>query len=221
MKSTAQPHATPLLHWPARSQLLEAIWLGLAFSLWFGLIYGGADLITGLRSTRVRLHLDAELAIPFVPAAAIAYMSVYPLFWLAPFVLRTRRELRALVAAMAVAVLIGGIGFLLVPAELAFPPRSTVAGPFASVFRVADGLNLRYNLAPSLHVALAVICADVYARQAAAFARALLWLWAALIAVSTLLIHQHHVVDVVTGFAVAMVVSRWLYPRWAASGAEQ
>jgi len=32
------------------------------------------------------------------------YMSIYLLFWMAPFVLRTRREFRALVITVAVAI---------------------------------------------------------------------------------------------------------------------
>src|SRR5216684_6327360 len=100
------------------------------------------------------------------------YMSIYLLFWMAPFVLRTRREFRALVIALAVAIFCGAIGFLLFPADLAFaPPREEDLGIWAGMFHFADTLNLTYNLLPSLHVAFAVVCVAIFSGRAPAAGR--------------------------------------------------
>jgi membrane-associated phospholipid phosphatase len=67
---------------------------------------------------------------------------------------------------------------------------------------------LEYNMVPSLHVALSVCCVAIFVRRATAFGRVLLWSWAAAIALSTLLTHQHHVIDAVTGWLLGLAVSR-------------
>lgn len=97
-------------------------------AIWFVVVYGGMDFLTARRSFRVPVHFPAELAIPFVPTMTLFYMSIYALFWMTPFVLRTRREFRALVVTLAFAIFCGGIGFLLFPAELAFALDRVAAG---------------------------------------------------------------------------------------------
>ena len=81
-------------------------------------------------------------------------------------------------------------------------------GMWEGLFRFADRLNLDYNFVPSLHVALSVACIAAFARHANRPGRIALWLWATAIALSTLLTHQHHVVDVISGWAVGMIAYR-------------
>lgn len=204
----------PFLAWPGWSHLRYALLLSFVNTLWFVLVYARMDSLTARRSFRVPVHFPAELAIPFVPAMTLFYMSIYLLFWMAPFVLRTRREFRALVITMAVAIFCGGIGFLLFPADLAFaPPREDELGIWAAMFHFADKLNLTYNLLPSLHVAFAVICIAIFSARAPAIGKVLLWFWAAMVAASTVLIHQHHLLDVATGWLLALVCVRSIFGR--------
>ena len=197
------------LAWPGWAHLRYAGLLSLANAIWFVIVYSGADLLTARRGFRLPVHFTAELRIPFVPAMTVFYMSLYLLFLMAPFILRTRREFRAAVLAMASAIFVSGIAFLLFPAELAFaPPAEGDLGIWAGLYHVADRLNLTYNLLPSLHVAFAVVCVAFFSPHAPRPVKALLWLWAALIAASTVLIHQHHVLDVVAGWLLALVIVR-------------
>jgi membrane-associated phospholipid phosphatase len=208
----------PFLAWPGWAHLRYAAWLSLANAAWFTVVYGGADYLTGRRSLRVPVHLAWELRIPLVPAMTAVYMSIYLLFLAAPFCLRTRRQFRAAVGTLACITLCGGIGFLLFPAELAFPPPPAAAlGAWAGLYHFADELNLTYNLVPSLHVALSVACVAFLAQQAPAAGKAALWSWAVLIAASTVLIHQHHLLDVATGWLLAIVCVRLVYHRLALS----
>ncbi len=204
-------------HWPGWGRLAYTLFLGLAVGLWFALIYGGADWITAQHSYRVRVHLDAELQMPFVPAAVVGYLSANLLFWSPAFILRNRRELHALAVTLAVVILVAGCCFLLVPAEVAFPPPGAM-GAWTGLVQLAKAVALENNLVPSLHVALSVVCVAVYARQATPLGRGLLWLWAAGIAVSTLLLHQHYLLDVATGFILGLLGVRLVYDRWAESG---
>jgi len=208
--------AEPFLAWPGWTHLRYALLLSFVNTLWFVLVYGGMDALTARRSFRVPVHFPAELAIPFVPAMTLFYMSIYLLFWMAPFVLRTRREFRALVITLAFAIFCGGIGFLLFPANLAFAqPREEELGIWAGMFHLADKLNLTYNLLPSLHVAFAVICVAIFSTRASVTGKALLWIWAAMVAASTILIHQHHLLDVVTGWLLALVCVGSIFGRLA------
>src|SRR5258708_28103353 len=112
--------AIPFLAWPGWAHLRYAALLSFVNTLWFVLVYGGMDALTARRTFRVPVHFPEELTIPFVPAMTLFYMSIYFLFLMAPFVLPTLREFRALVVTLAVAIFFGGIGFLLFSAYLAF-----------------------------------------------------------------------------------------------------
>jgi membrane-associated phospholipid phosphatase len=193
---------------PLRDRLRLFLRLGTRCTLLFALAYGLGDLVTGLHRWRLPVALPFELGLPFVPSLAWAYLSLYPLFACAPLVLRRREELEALAAAVRRAILVAGPCFLLLPAEPAWPPPAPASlGPHAAAFHLADQLNLRYNLVPSLHVAFAVACALSYARARGAAAALVFGTWALLIAASTVLLHQHHLVDVATGAALAAWVS--------------
>lgn len=194
--------------WPGWPFLRFACLLSTLNALWFWIVYDGCEWITSHRSLRVPIAMPWELKnIPFVPGAVVIYMSIYLLFLVGPFMVRERREFATLISSLALATLLGGIGFLLFPSRAAFPPPGDL-GVWAGLFHFADWLNRDYNMVPSLHVALSVCCIAAFAKKAAPPGRALLWTWAAVIALSTLLTHQHHVVDVVAGWCVGLCAHR-------------
>ncbi len=199
----------PFLAWPGWAHLRVA-WLQTALvSAGFAFVFLGANELTARRALRVRVHLDVELQLPFIPAFTLIYMSLYALFLAAPFVLRTRREITTLALAQAACILVGGICFLLIPGQLAYPPPTDAQlGLWQPLFQFADRLNLDYNLVPSLHVALSVACIELFASHAARTGKLCLRGWGLLIAASTLLTHQHHLVDAVTGYLLALAVVR-------------
>jgi membrane-associated phospholipid phosphatase len=204
----------PFIAWPGWPHLLYAWALSLVNGIWFMLVFGGCDFITSHRSLRIPIHFAAELKIPFIPAMTAVYMSIYLLFLAGPFILRTRREFRAVIATLATMIGIAGVGFLLIPGQLAFsPPREQDLGIWAGTFHLADRLNLDYDLVPSLHVALSVACITAFCSHTGVTGRTLLRIWATAIALSTLLTHQHHVIDVVTGWFLAILCMRLICSR--------
>jgi hypothetical protein len=187
----------------------EAWVLTILVAAWFCLVYAGSNWFTAHRQTRIRVHLDAELPVPLVPAFTSVYMSIYLLFVAAPFVLRTRREITTLSLAQALTISVAGIGFLLIPAQLAYAPTTdSELGAWKPLFLFADRLNLDYNLVPSLHVALSIVCLEMFVPQAGVSGKVLLRGWGILIAASTLLTHQHHLIDAVTGYLLALAIVR-------------
>jgi membrane-associated phospholipid phosphatase len=175
------------------------------FLLWLA-IYGGADWITSLHNYRIPLRTRFDSAIPSMPAAAIVYLSLFPMLWLSPFVLRTAGQLRVFALALATVILISGIGFVLVPAE-PIDIGSVETDLQGRVFQFADWINLKYNSFPSLHVAMAFLCAASFSCSKSAAIGIFFWLWASMIALSTLLTRQHHIGDVIAGGLLGAMVA--------------
>ena len=198
----------PFWAFPGWSLMGYFVVLAAIQSCWFGLIYVGCDRFTAIRELRIRLYFDFELMLPFVPSAVWVYSSVSLLFYSAPFILRSKPELRRLAYRMAVVTLIGGFGFLLLPAEVDFP-YPTDFGASDAMFRFADQMNLDHNQLPSLHVALSAVCVSCYSVRASRIGKVLLWGWVVAIAVAAVLTYQHHLMDVCTGLLVGIVVDRW------------
>jgi membrane-associated phospholipid phosphatase len=210
----------PYFAWPGWDFLRYASLLSTINAAWFAFVYGGCEWITAHRTLRVRIHLPLELSIPLMPGAVVLYMSIYLMFLAGPFVLRERREFTAATVSLVIAIFIGGIGFLLIPSTAAFAPPPSDLGIWTGLFNLADRWNLDYNMVPSLHVALSVCCASALARSAPPLGRCFLWSWAAAIAASTVLTHQHHLLDVATGWADGLIATR-LARSWIVQTVEE
>jgi membrane-associated phospholipid phosphatase len=133
---------------------------------------------------------------------------MYVLFLTPPFVLDVS-QLKVLGKQLVAATLVSGIVFLLLPAKLGFiraAPESFIYGPlFARIFAV----DLPYNMVPSLHVIYsALIVFAVLEASRTPLAKFFLEGWLILLCISTLLVHQHHLLDVITGLAVGLLARR-------------
>jgi hypothetical protein len=193
----------PFWHWPGHRRLLYAGRLAVIPLICWVAVFVSADRLTALHPYRVRIHLEAERHLPFVPQAVLAYQSIHLLFLMAPFVLWSRRDLRSLSHTVVTVTLVAGVGFLALPAEPAFLP-APCPEPWAVVVSRTRELALPHNMVPSLHVTLCVTCVAVYSSRAGSVGKVLLWGWAVIIALSTVLLHQHHLLDVGTGWALGL-----------------
>lgn len=200
------------LAWPGWALIWRSLLLALPVTFWWIFVYHGANWVTEIRSDRVRVHLDAELAMPFVPAFVLGYLSINLMFLAAPFALRSRRELDALALSLAGIVGVAGICFLIFPADLAYPVSDP--GAWSALLDIARTFALAHNLAPSLHVAMSCLCLAAYASHCGKLGKTILGLWGVTIAVSTLLIHQHHLLDVLSGLILAVAGKRLIYDPW-------
>jgi membrane-associated phospholipid phosphatase len=210
-----EPERDTFWGWPGRANLVHAyVVLGVPVCLWFALVYGGCDYLTGLHDYRVPLYFAFELSIPFVPATVLFYHSLHLAYSITPFVLCTRAELNAIALVLVLIILAAAPLFLILPFDVGYAePTASELGPWRMLYELADEANLRYNSFPSLHVGWSILCLDVFAGKAGRFGKVLLWLWGAGLMASTVLLHQHHLVDVAGGFALALIGSRILYPR--------
>jgi hypothetical protein len=200
------------LVWPSWRHLRHYLALWAAVTIEFVIVFVGGDFVTAHRAERLHAFMPFELSIPLVPSTVIAYMSIYLIWIPAPFLLHERRQVNRLAIALALVILIAGIAFLAFPAELGFPPMADdlarldpgSASRWGPWLRLADLLNLDYDLIPSLHVAMFVTTAGAYACQSGRVGRVVLSLWSATVVASTVLTHQHHLIDAITGLALGL-----------------
>jgi protein-tyrosine phosphatase/membrane-associated phospholipid phosphatase len=171
-------------------------------SLLFLLVYGGCNWITAQRSDVGTWYFAWERHIPFVPLMIVPYMSIDLFFIAAPFLCRDAQERRTFARRMSFAIVVAGACFLLLPLRFAFE-RPAVTGWLGALFNAFRSLDQPYNLFPSLHIILCTLLADIYARHTRGVVHAVLQVWFSLIALSTVLTYQHHVVDVLGGFVLA------------------
>jgi membrane-associated phospholipid phosphatase len=181
----------------------------------FAVVYFSLNWFTAHRPRHYQLYLDWELSMPFVPAMIYVYASILLLFLLPPLLLR-RHAFAALARAMVAVILVAAAVFLLLPAEPGFQRAAQVPG-YDAVYQTLYALDRPYNLVPSLHIACAALCiaALLHTGPRSVIQLGLL-VWAALLSVSVLLVHQHHLLDVVTGWLLGLAAYRLVYlPRMA------
>lgn len=147
------------------------------------------------------LFFEWERGIPFVPIMIAPYMSIDLLFVAAPFLCQSKQELGTLSKRIIAALFVAGLCFLLFPFRFAFD-RPHAAGWLGAIFDWFQGMDRPFNLLPSLHIAFCTILGDFYARRTRGPLRWASNLWFVLIALSAVLTYQHHLMDVVGGFAL-------------------
>lgn len=174
----------------------------LALLVLFTIVYGGINELTARRSDHLALWFQWERAIPFVPAMVWAYLSIFASFFLPMFALDAR-GIETLCRRLAAATVISAVCFLLFPSQLGFDRPQIVPG-YEPVFGMLHGIDRPHNLAPSLHVSWSCILLPALARVSGRWLRGLFNLWLVLLVASVLLVHQHHVLDVVGGILVAL-----------------
>ena len=154
------------------------------------------------RSTPLNLATDLDKAIPLLPVFVIPYLSFLPLvFAFVPVLLRQSPELfRSYFLAMLASQMVMNIFYLVVPATVPRPPLSS-NDVFSVLLRdLVWQVDNPVNTFPSNHVTFSVIAILVLTRCLLDNRlRLALQIWFGVICLSTLLVHQHVIADVVSG----------------------
>lgn len=181
-------------------------WVSVAFFT----VYPSCNWLTARRDDVLSLYVAPELSIPFVPEFVWAYLSLYLLFLIPPFALDQVR-LKTLGRQLVAATIFCGLIFLLLPAKLGFE-RAVPDDPFYnSLFANMFAVDLPHNMAPSLHVTFsALILFALSDGPQPRLAKIIFWGWLVLLCASTVLVHQHHLLDVATGLLVAITFRHFI-----------
>lgn len=179
----------------------------------FGTLYPLVNWLTSVRATTFALYIDAEKSIPFAPNWIWAYLSINLLFLMPPMVMRAT-DMPLLGRRMLAATVIGCMVFLALPAHLGFERVVPLEGAHRVIFDGLFRVDGPHNLVPSLHVTYAALCIFTFIAAARRPAAKAAWgLWLSAIVVSTVLVHQHHLADVLSGLLLAASIWRLLPAR--------
>lgn len=191
---------------PRRNLMLRAFVTSVLLSILFIVVYGSTNWLTAQRpSSQIGTwYFEWELTvIPYVPLLIVPYMSMDLFFFFATFLCRNEREINVFAKRVMFAILVAAAFFLLMPLKLAWPTRPEVGGWFGTFVEQSCNapflMEYPHNLFPTLHIALCMIVANVYSPHTRGVVQFLLQVWFILIALSTVLTWQHHVVDVAGG----------------------
>jgi hypothetical protein len=183
-----------------RAALVSMVVCGLMFEV----CYNACNWYTSLRSDVGTWCYDWEFEIPFIPAMIVPYWTLNLFFIGSFFVCSTLAELKVLRTRIGLAILIACSCFLLFPLTLVFP-RPEVDGVYGLLFAALRSFDKPYNLSPSLHVALRTLLWPVYVPRTSGMFNLLLRVWFLLIGISTIFTYQHQVIDVASGWLLAIV----------------
>ncbi|MCI2400565.1 phosphatase PAP2 family protein [Aliiroseovarius subalbicans] len=189
--------------WRARSGI------GAGFAAWFWAVYASANWITAQRGPLPSIETAWDRAMPFVPEFAWIYLTITPLLLLPLALFENRADVTRLALVLAAQTGVAGLCYLAFPVA----PTGHLDAVTPLVFQVADQVNLTYNSAPSLHVTLAITCAGAMAARGRPLRNGIMALWAGLMSLSTLLTHQHFVIDVASGALLGALGLIWFHRK--------
>jgi membrane-associated phospholipid phosphatase len=178
--------------------------LALSGAVFFG-VYISCNRFTATRSDVGTCYFGWEKNLPFIPWLVLPYWSLDLFFCGSFFLCATRTELHRHTLRLIVVTLLSGVCFLLIPMRFGWA-RPEPSGWTAPLFRALYTNDLPYNLAPSLHISLRSLVWIVYGAHLRGRLRQLTKIWFILIGLSTLLLWQHHLMDVASGFLMGWFI---------------
>jgi len=197
------------------SQRLKSFaWWGTFVGIAFFSVYPTTNWLADMRSEHYAAYMVEELQMPFVAGFIWFYLSMYVLFAMPPFFLDPP-ALKRLGLELIIATVIAGLFFLAFPAKLGFPRVVPDEPLYREIYTSIFSLDKPYNLLPSLHVVYSSAIGFSIMRKAGVYSRGIVAFWLVLIVSSTVLVHQHHLADVVAGLLLTAVVSAFIGRRHA------
>jgi hypothetical protein len=176
---------------------------GAAAGVAFLVAYPLSSWLAARSARRFVFHGQWELSIPLVPQWILFYFSLYALLALPPFFLDAP-ALRQWIKALLAGVIVASLCFVAFPAPAGFIRILPEEGCYRPLFQLMWRLDSPFNTLPSLHVSCAASTVLALLKPSGALLRGLLCLWLCLIMAATVLTHQHHVLDVASGGALAL-----------------
>ncbi|MFV0540169.1 MAG: dual specificity protein phosphatase family protein [Aestuariibaculum sp.] len=184
-----------------KNKLLAALLCALVFSVVYNLCAWYAKTLEKVPS----FVLGFEENIPFFPWMIVPYMSSSVFFVLVFFWCQSNIQLQVLLKRMLFVTLLAGTCFLIVPLRFSLL-KPEVDNPFLNLFfRFLLQFDSPFNQLPSLHIAYAVLFWSVIKVRFRRKVKYALATWLLLLCASTLLVYQHHIIDLVGGLVVVLL----------------
>lgn len=183
------------------TRFMALVLQGVLFSVIYQVSNGYAD--SNQVHQVMATHLDTM--IPLIPWMIVPYLSSGAYFLLAYWFINNRTDFHFLNQCLLLSTVIAGWSFYFYP--LFFGELATnIAYPWKLGFDLIGALDKPFNQAPSLHVMYGVVLGVAFVKRFTGWRRVLIAGGIALMIASTLFVHQHHLVDVVSGLALASII---------------
>ncbi|TXT37999.1 MAG: Ser/Thr and Tyr protein phosphatase (dual specificity) [Comamonadaceae bacterium] len=180
--------------------------LGIFLAVFVPIYVGSGHLLTQLPDRSIHLLLEWEKSIPLIPWMIWPYLSLFSLYAL-PLLHMNEHDMKQLSRQSVVAILVAGIFFISIPTKIGFSPV-VVTGLHESIFRLIASVDTPFNLVPSLHVAGATLVVLGCVKRVGIGLARIYQIWLATLMISTVLVHQHHIIDAFAGFILALTIRR-------------
>ena len=185
--------------------IAERLTVGISLLVIFAVLFLGVNQWTAQRVSDGAPSFYPEIAIdayiPFVPIFVFGYTLYYVWLFLPMLLLRARAQFYQVMIGLNLVQLPALLFFLLYPSHMTRPavPRDDIS---SRLVRFLYHIDPGFNLLPSLHVGHSVLVALFFHtfRPKSAWVT----MGSALIILSTLLIKQHVVLDVLSGIVLAV-----------------
>lgn len=210
----SDPLLKPLASLPDQKRLAVFFTWGLAALGLFPVMYGLTNHWASLAPDHHELWISWETRAPFIKEWIWVYLSLNIVIFLPLFMLNAD-SLKRYCQANLVTLFIGTLIFTLFPAKLGFDRIVPEDPLYQSIFIKMIGIDHPHNLVPSLHVTFSTLAiySVVSFHHERPWLRRWFLIWNVAICVSVILIRQHHMIDVITGLALAWVGLDWIYFR--------
>jgi len=163
----------------------------------FSICYYPADWLAENAPQRWQFFMEWERHIPYHPLWFLPYFSAFILVSIIPFHLKSTKEIKSWGKATILAIIIATPFFILLPTQSAHPVSDEKI--LSEIYKYSILISRHHNLFPSLHVALSFIAIRSLINNSNRKTQKILIAWLAIISASTLLTHQHHLIDIPSG----------------------
>jgi membrane-associated phospholipid phosphatase len=171
--------------------------------------YLGTNRLAEFLPHHYQMYFEWEKDIPLVPWMIVVYASLYALIPAGFLLVRSSEVVKKMSQSLILSAMVASVVFVVFPGELGFV-RGEVPGVFSGAFELMCQMDKPFNLYPSLHIAFSgIVALFVGSTVRSRVARYGFLLWFLLIACSVVLVHQHHLFDVVSGAVLGWGCWKW------------
>ena len=182
----------------------------------FSLVWSAAHELSDLWGRRLPLTFEWEAQIPFQLWILPLYFTLDLAVIAIPLLFRSAREALPPMGLFLIQVVIAAPFFVLLPIENAYTNDMATGVWGAYLFEPLGMKNVsQWNQTPSLHVTYSLTVATIVARRFGGPGAWLAFAWAIPVSISTMLVHEHHLICVVGGLilCVATIPLLFLWSR--------
>ena len=191
----------------------SVIWVALGYYVGFFFLWNISHELSDMRAMRYPLYFAWESQIAYRGWALPLYFSLDIAVVLFPFAFRSFRDAFAPVMTLLVQTAVAAIFFVLVPIESGYV-NDMSTGVWGTYLYEPLGLDnfSQWNHAPSLHISYGFTLAWILGMRYGKLAMTIGLAWATAISISTMLVHEHHLICILSGFALFIFTIITVYP---------